>query len=164
MCLLPLISRSRHPDIRAATSLNWTIWTINEPANYIIAACLPTLRPIFLRILPSSFFILSNQRNRPFRVYTSSFLKVSWPRGSLAPKLRLETRFQTCSRITGPWDKSARSQELEADAEIGRWTDLERGVVSQCGQRNAIKGSFPRAAKEKEGMVEIKEINPIEEM
>ncbi|KAL9070660.1 MAG: hypothetical protein Q9161_004714 [Pseudevernia consocians] len=46
------------------TSLIWTIWTINEPANYIIAACLPTLRPIFQRVLPSSFFILSNGSKR----------------------------------------------------------------------------------------------------
>ncbi|KAF6232604.1 hypothetical protein HO173_009272 [Letharia columbiana] len=34
------------------TSLVWTIWTINEPANYIIAASLPTLRPLFLLLLP----------------------------------------------------------------------------------------------------------------
>lgn len=45
------------------SSLIWTIWTINEPANYIIAASLPTLRPIFLRVLPSSFFILNNSRS-----------------------------------------------------------------------------------------------------
>ena len=45
----------RQPD----DSVAWTIWTINESANYIFAACLPTLRPLFLRILPSSFFILS---------------------------------------------------------------------------------------------------------
>ena len=48
----------------ADTSLIWTIWTINEPANYIIAASLPTLRPIFVRIFPSSFFILSNRNTK----------------------------------------------------------------------------------------------------
>lgn len=48
-------------------SLLWTIWTINEPANYIIAACLPTLRPIFQLILPSSFFILSKGRSNSKR-------------------------------------------------------------------------------------------------
>ena len=52
------LHNNRQPD----NSIAWTIWTVNEPANYIIAACLPTLRPLFLRILPSSLFVLSKQR------------------------------------------------------------------------------------------------------
>ncbi|CAF9936255.1 hypothetical protein IMSHALPRED_010522 [Imshaugia aleurites] len=40
-------------------SLLWTIWTIAEPANYTIAASLPTLRPIFQLLFPASFFVLS---------------------------------------------------------------------------------------------------------
>ena len=34
-----------------------------EPANYIIAACLPTLRPIFVRVLPDKFSILTRKRD-----------------------------------------------------------------------------------------------------
>ena len=62
---LPLPHTIQDPNTHypSDTSLIWTIWTINEPANYIIAACLPTLRPVFLRILPSSFSILSNGRS-----------------------------------------------------------------------------------------------------
>lgn len=45
------------------TAVAWTIWTIIEPANLIIAACLPTLRPIFVRIFPEKFFILTRKRD-----------------------------------------------------------------------------------------------------
>ena len=45
---------------------NWavlTIWTINEPANYVIAACLPILRPVLARYLSESFFVLNKASN-----------------------------------------------------------------------------------------------------
>ena len=45
---------------------NWavlTIWTINEPANYVIAACLLILRPVLARYLSESFFVLNKVSN-----------------------------------------------------------------------------------------------------
>lgn len=91
------------------TAIVWTIWTINEPANYIIAACLPTLRPIFMRILPENFFILTRKRDSSQRAKTTgSPTKVgsprkviwSWPKGKVTPVISLVTR--SASRLTGP--------------------------------------------------------------
>lgn len=56
---LAILFRTNESTFDSNNSITWTIWTINESANYIIAACLPTLRPLLLRILPSSFFVLS---------------------------------------------------------------------------------------------------------
>lgn len=120
------------------SSLAWTIWTINEPANYIIAACLPTLRPIFVRILPASFFILTKKRTS--KPYTSS-IKASWPKGSLGPKLHLESRrFMTSSQIAGPWNGTATQvRKWEADGQ-GGWTGSEaKGVEgSSEGKRGLV--------------------------
>ncbi|KAL8678232.1 MAG: hypothetical protein Q9224_007133 [Gallowayella concinna] len=59
------------------TAISWTIWTLVEPANYIIVACLPTLRPILTRILPAKFFFLTNRSTS--RSY--SIVSISWPKG-----------------------------------------------------------------------------------
>ncbi|KAL8814959.1 MAG: hypothetical protein Q9191_008500 [Dirinaria sp. TL-2023a] len=106
---------AQDPDSTAAIA--WTIWTINEPANYIIAACLPTLRPILVRILPEKMFFLarkreSNGENQKTAARTpeqgkrnvGSFLAWRWLRGSMAPKISLGSR--GASRLTGPWDRS----------------------------------------------------------
>ncbi|KAL2037601.1 hypothetical protein N7G274_009714 [Stereocaulon virgatum] len=119
--------------VTSGTSLGWTIWTINEPANYIIAACLPTLRPIFIRILPASFFILS--RKRSTRSDNPS-AKVSWPRGSFRPKIEYGSRgFQSQSRLTGPWYAS--NHETHVDEKNGEnlkvrdWTPTPDGEAAE---------------------------------
>ena len=114
---LTILFKTNPSTFTSSTSLVWTIWTINEPANYIIAACLPTLRPIFMRILPSSFFILSRKRSTRS---DSPSIKISWPRGSFKPKMEFGSRgFQTSSRLAGPWY----SQDGMEEGEVGR--DLE---------------------------------------
>ncbi|KAL8801732.1 MAG: hypothetical protein Q9182_004271 [Xanthomendoza sp. 2 TL-2023] len=74
-------------------ALSRTIWTLIEPANYIIVASLPTLRPILIRILPAKFFLLTHasQRSRPY-----SILNISWPKG----------RSQSPPRARWPWSIS----------------------------------------------------------
>lgn len=106
---------------------------MNEPANYIIAACLPTLRPILIRIFPSSFFVLS--RKRGLKLYTSS-PKVFWPRPSLAPKFHPgSSKHQTHTLSTGPWNTNV--HKWEADGGEGYWTDIEGA--------NPNSGSDPQA-------------------
>ena len=76
---------------------------MTEPANYVIAACLPTLRPVLTRILPEKMFVLSKSRNTSNKPYTSKSIKVSWSKGHVAPKLELIPR-DAKSHMTGPWD------------------------------------------------------------
>lgn len=54
-----LLSLSKTQQSHELDRAVFTIWTINEPANYVIAACLPILRPVLARYLPESFFVLS---------------------------------------------------------------------------------------------------------
>ncbi|KAL8826014.1 MAG: hypothetical protein Q9170_007570 [Blastenia crenularia] len=100
-------------DKTAGLAISWTIWTIVEPTNFVIAACLPTLRPVFARILPPSFFLLTNKRKS--RPYTS--LKISWPKGRATPKITLASAdIHGPSRLTGPWDQSGMDRgDLEAN-------------------------------------------------
>ncbi|KAL9601457.1 MAG: hypothetical protein Q9219_002523 [cf. Caloplaca sp. 3 TL-2023] len=102
-------------EMRSTNSLaiSWTIWTMVEPANYVIAACLPTLRPILVKILPPSFFLLTyRRRSKP---YTS--LKISWPKGRSTPKITLASAdIHSPSHLTGPWDASRKTcNDLEAN-------------------------------------------------
>ena len=85
------------------TAVVWTIWTVTEPANYVIAACLPTLRPVLTRVLPEKMFVFSKSRDTSNKPYTSRSLKVSWRKGHVAPKLELIWRDMK-SHMTGPWD------------------------------------------------------------
>ncbi|KAL8688027.1 MAG: hypothetical protein Q9218_005960 [Villophora microphyllina] len=105
-------------------AISWTIWTIVEPANYVIAACLPTLRPIFVRILPPSFFLLTYKRqSKPY-----SSIKISWPKGR-SPKITMATAdIHGASHLTGPWD----------------------GSVIQCNDLEAGRDARPKTAGEKE--------------
>ena len=81
---------------------------MNEPANYVVAACLPTLRPIFIRVLPASFFVLSNKRssNRP----TDSSKKAK--KGSSDKGISLHV---TNPCFTGPWQSQYVPEDLEND-------------------------------------------------
>ncbi len=116
------------------TAIAWTIWTLNEPANYVIAACLPTLRPIFILILPASFFLLSKQTSNK-RSHPSTSIRILWPRGSFRPTFRLETDTRvakTDSRLSGPWSGTQTEAEPDAERDIGL---VEKGRlhVHECG-------------------------------
>ena len=89
------------------TAIDWTIWTINEPANYIIAACPPTLRPIFVRIIPDRFSILTRKRDSSQRAEMI---------GPVTPMISLVTR--GASRLSGPWDRS--KGEVEESGREGK--------------------------------------------
>ncbi len=91
----------------------WTIWTMSEPANYVIAACLPTLRPVLTRVLPEQMFVFSKSRNTSDKPYSVRSLKLSWPRGQAAPKLTLVGR-EAKSQITGPWELRSRMEDSRA--------------------------------------------------
>ncbi|KAI4248204.1 MAG: hypothetical protein LQ352_005986 [Teloschistes flavicans] len=90
-------------------AISWTIWTIVEPANYVIAACLPTLRPVLVKILPHSFFVLTfKRRSKPY-----SSPKRSWRRGRTMPQIAMASAdIRGPSHITGPWD-SSRTQPVD---------------------------------------------------
>ncbi|KAL9020813.1 MAG: hypothetical protein Q9185_001997 [Variospora sp. 1 TL-2023] len=98
-----------------AVAISWTIWTIVEPANYIIAACLPTLRPILVRLLPQRFFLLSAKRKST----SYSSRKISWPMGRASPRIMMATaEIHGQSHLTGPWDASNfYAEDLEAGVE-----------------------------------------------
>ena len=120
------------------TAIVWTIWTINEPANYIIAACLPTLRPIFVCILPESFFILTRKRDSSGdakqATSTGSPTRItwSWPKGRRTPKITLVST--GASRRTGPWERSRfEDEEMSTEQKAGTEKTLqvsEREVTS----------------------------------
>lgn len=128
-----LFQTNPHTSPRTSpTAIVWTIWTINEPANYIIAACLPTLRPIFVRIFPEQLFILSRKRdsdtsNGNAKVArdgrAGGILTWSWPRGRMTPKISIGSR--GASRLTGPW-------------ELSRWESEE--VVRGRKERDGVGG------------------------
>ncbi|KAL9039060.1 MAG: hypothetical protein Q9214_005030, partial [Letrouitia sp. 1 TL-2023] len=110
---LIILSQPAKTNTISWIAISWTIWTVVEPANYVIAACLPTLRPILVRVLPPSFFILTHQRTRK---YYSSF-KFSWPKGRRAPKISLASKdIHGASHITGPWDSSRAYWEQDIEA------------------------------------------------
>jgi hypothetical protein len=115
--IVRLVYLSRRGPLTNTASLILTLFTLLEPSNYIIAACLPTLRPIFIRILPESVFILSRKRNSSSnpksptsptangnekQSWGSSTVKWSWSKGSLTPKISLVSRGR--SQLSGPWD------------------------------------------------------------
>ena len=116
---------SQRTPLSNTSSIIYTLFTLLEPSNYIIAACLPTLRPILIRILPESIFILSRKRNsspgppspsspnpnskanfheKGKKAWGPSAWKVSWSRGRLTPVISLGSR--GASQLTGPWDGS----------------------------------------------------------
>ncbi|KAL9048407.1 MAG: hypothetical protein Q9206_006047 [Seirophora lacunosa] len=110
-----------------ALAISWTIWTIVEPGNYVIAACLPTLRPILARLLPASFFLLSAKRKS--RSYSS--LKISWPKGRASPRIMLATaEIHGQSHLTGPWDQSKYFPE-----------DLEAGMAAKAPDKALVHES-----------------------
>ncbi|KAL9008414.1 MAG: hypothetical protein Q9173_006456 [Seirophora scorigena] len=120
VCIVVVVSpfpscASADNKLPIALAISWTIWTIVEPGNYVIAACLPTLRPILARLLPASFFLLSAKRKS--RSYSS--LKISWPKGRTSPRIMLATaEIHGQSHLTGPWDRSKYFPEnLEAGLE-----------------------------------------------
>ncbi|KAL8770046.1 MAG: hypothetical protein Q9209_004084 [Squamulea sp. 1 TL-2023] len=118
------------------TAISWTIWTIVEPANYIIAACLPTLRPILVRIIPPSFFLLTNKRkSKPY-----SIVKISWPKGRGAPKISMATAdIHGASHITGPWDRSrAETEDLEASGGIPHEEKVEDWPVTKVAKKYSL--------------------------
>ena len=87
-----------------------------------------------MRILPNSFFLLSKKRSS--KPYTSS-LKVSWPRGSIKPQFRLETRVaETNSQITGPWNsvqrvEVARSEEELVGVGANAWNGRKKAGIAE---------------------------------
>ena len=99
------------------TAIDQTIWTINEPANYIIAACLPTLRPIFVRIIPDKFSILTRKRDSSQR----------------AEMIGLVTR--GASRLSGPWDRS-KGEDVES------WRDGKEGIGKEMSDSEKEVGSL----------------------
>ena len=109
-------------------SIIYTLFTLLEPSNYIIAACLPTLRPILIRILPESIFILSRKRHSSSNAHSPSTsckdekgkkssgprtIKWSWSPGRLTPKISLVSR--GASQLTGPWNGSWGEREREEE-------------------------------------------------
>ncbi|KAL8819499.1 MAG: hypothetical protein Q9223_002087 [Gallowayella weberi] len=98
-------------------AISWTIWTIIEPANYVIVACLPTLRPILMRILPAKFFL--TYRSHSSRPY--SIVNISWPKGRASglPKssVALANINGAKQMMTGPWDgpRAGGPPDLEAN-------------------------------------------------
>ena len=111
------------------SAITLTIWTLQEPANYNIAACLPTLRPIFIRVLPEKIFFLSRRRQpRPEKsTGVSAPWKLSWSWARLTPKISLVSRGE--SRLTGPWDGSCwaseRGEKMAAALENGSDEDVK---------------------------------------
>ena len=136
------------------TAIAWTIWTLNEPANYVIAACLPTLRPIFIRILPASFFLLSKQSSN--KKSSTSIIKISWPRGSLKPSFRLQTNTRvakTDSRLSGPWNGPRNgAQEPDAERDVG----LVEKKAEQTHMRESVMGGkqYMNMAEKETGITE----------
>lgn len=116
-----------------AVAISWTIWTIVEPANYIIAACLPTLRPILVRLLPQSFFLLSAKRKST----SYSSLKISWPMGRAPPRIMMATaEIHGQSHLTGPWDASkSYAEDLEAGVEAKA---PDKAVVDEMRRHHAL--------------------------
>lgn len=108
------------------TAVAWTIWTLTEPANYVIAACLPTLRPVLTRILPEQMFILSKSRDTSNKPYSSRRLKISWPKGRSAPKLTLLSR-DPMSHMTGPWDPKLNTGDSRS------YTDMDTTSMRSVG-------------------------------
>lgn len=107
-------------------ALEISIWTLVEPSNYIIVACLPTLRPILLKILPASFFLLTN--NRKSKSYSP--IKISWPKGRATPKITLASAdIHGPSHLTGPWDGSrVTCDDLEANNVTLQEKSTDKGV------------------------------------
>lgn len=83
-----------------------------------------------MRILPSSFFILSH-RNRTIGDSSDdcpSQLKVSWPRGLFKPKVEFGDRgFLSSSRLAGPWyNNTQEGEKRDLEAEGTNMGDKER--------------------------------------
>lgn len=117
------------------TAIAWTIWTLTEPANYVIAACLPTLRPVLTRILPEKMFILSKSRDTSNKPYSSRRLKISWPKGHSAPKLTLLSR-DPMSHMTGPWDPKLKTYDSRSHTDMD--TNSMRSVGWGKGERGRV--------------------------
>ena len=105
---------------------------MTEPANYVIAACLPTLRPVLTRALPEKMFVLSKSRDTSNKRYRSKSLQVSWPKGHVAPKLELVSR-DVKSHMTGPWDPTrvvnSRSQIAADDCSTQSINEKQKGFI-----------------------------------
>ncbi|KAI4131128.1 MAG: hypothetical protein LQ341_006387 [Variospora aurantia] len=130
---LAILSQPRMEKSSSAVAISWTIWTIVEPANYIIAACLPTLRPILVRLLPQSFFLLSAKRKST----SYSSLKISWPMGRAPPRIMMATaEIHGQSHLTGPWDASkSYAEDLEAGVEAKA---PDKAVVDEMRRHHAL--------------------------
>lgn len=120
---LSILFKTKESTFDSNNSIAWTIWTINEAANYIIAACLPTLRPLYLHIFPSSIFVLSGRRG--VEPYTSA-QKVSPTPESTASEAPLELGSVDTRGFDFPWDAhSAQCSECWVDVEASRFSDDE---------------------------------------
>lgn len=122
--ILPLLKIRMYSSTIA---LEISIWTLVEPSNYIIVACLPTLRPILLKILPASFFLLTNRRKSK----SYSRIKISWPKGRSTPKITLASAdIHGPSHLTGPWDgsRATRDDDLEANTITLQDKSMDKGI------------------------------------
>ncbi|KAL8682492.1 MAG: hypothetical protein Q9186_001439 [Xanthomendoza sp. 1 TL-2023] len=98
-------------------TISWTIWTLVEPANYVIVACLPTLRPILTRILPAKFFFFTyRSTSRPY-----SIVSISWPKGRGDRKVSTDMAgIKGASHMIEPWNGS-RTGPPDMEANIVRF-------------------------------------------
>ena len=106
------------------TAIDWTIWTINEPANCIIAACLPTLRPIFVRVFSDKFSILTRKRDSSQRAEMI---------GLVTPMISLVSR--SASTLTELWDRS-KGEDVES------WREGKEGVGKEMSGSEKELGSL----------------------
>ena len=122
------LSKAMHANEPSWIAL--TIWTINEPANYLIAACLPTLRPIFSKCLPESFFILSRASRSKSRSSNGG------PRSNRSDS---NPQMIKCSGSwQWPWGRKSSSRDISgASASDLKLNDFVRNL------RSGIRGVFP---------------------
>ena len=97
-------------------------WTIIEPGIYLMAACLPTLRPIFQRLFKD------RSLSHPSTEWTPKYSDGSGERSTA--NIKLEGRGKPRSESNRPWPGFHRL--ADGRESVGNSSEDERSLVSKC--------------------------------
>lgn len=108
------------------------IWSLIEPAVGIMCACLPTIRVVFMAIIPASWRSTFSLRSRSSKTATSAHRTGDWPRTATYNEIHIKSQ-------TGTSKKDYSDAGSEDALELG---DVQGFAQHELGDRIVVKQKY----------------------